>query len=224
MVGILILSATSCNSQEKKIKLKNASDTLSWILGENFARGLQESEVELNKTVILQAVEATLDGMPSQVDIKTYQDGLDMFSFALHKMQKNKAKKAFEEQQQQLQMMAKQDPAMKLDERSGIYYKVVKEGNGPNAPDGKRLKFNYEGRLLDGTVFDNSFNTDGIITLTANVIPGLAYGLTLMNAGSRYIFYIPSHLAFGAQGSVELNIPGNSLVVYEVELYQILND
>ncbi|MBO7542212.1 MAG: FKBP-type peptidyl-prolyl cis-trans isomerase [Bacteroidales bacterium] len=220
----LLLSATSCNSQESKVELKTASDTMSWILGENFARGLKESNVELNKAVILKAVEATLDGKPSLVDNITYQEGLDNFALALHMAQQEKAKATFAQQQQQLQQLAVNDPQLKLDERSGIYYKVVKEGKGPKAPEKMRVRFNYEGRLLDGTVFDNSFGTNGIINLPVNLMQGVGYSLTLMNAGSRYIFYIPSHLAFGANGSPQLNIPGDAIVVYEIELYEILKD
>ena len=81
--AILFLSASSCNSQESNVELKTASDTTSWVLGENFARGLMESNVELNKQVILKAVEATLDGKESIVDNLTYQKYLDNFSAAL---------------------------------------------------------------------------------------------------------------------------------------------
>ena len=220
----LLLSATSCNSQESKVELKTAGDTMSWVLGENFARGIKESKVELNKMVILKAVEATLDGKESMVDNITYQKFLDDFSAAMYMAQQQKAQEAYAKQQQQLQEMAKNDPQLKLDERSGIYYKVVKEGKGPKAPENMRVRFNYEGRLLDGTVFDNSFSTSGIVNLPVNLMRGVGFALTLMNAGSRYIFYIPSHLAFGSNGSPELNIPGDAIVVYEIELYEIMKD
>ena len=220
----LLLSATSCNSQESKVELKTTGDTMSWVLGENFARGIKESNVELNKMVILKAVEATLDGKESMVDNITYQKFLDDFSAAMYMAQQQKAQEAYAKQQQQLQVMAKNDPQLKLDERSGIYYKVVKEGKGPKAPENMRVRFNYEGRLLDGTVFDNSFSTSGIVNLPVNLMRGVGFALTLMNAGSRYIFYIPSHLAFGSNGSPELKIPGDAIVVYEIELYEIMKD
>lgn len=223
-VATILFSATSCNSQESRVELKNANDTMSWILGENFARGLMESNIDLNKAVVLKAVEAIMDGNPSMVDGNTYQQGLDQFAMALQVAQQNKLKEAYTQQQQQLQQMAKQDSKMKLDEQSGIYYKVVKQGSGPNAPEKKRARFDYEGRLLDGTVFDSSFGSNGIINLPANLLTGVGRALTLMNAGSRYIFYIPSHLAFGLNGSPQLNIPGNAIVVYEIELYEILKD
>ncbi len=220
----LLLSATSCNSQESKVELKTASDTMSWVLGENFARGIMESNVELNKMVILKAVESILDGNESMVDNKTYQECLDNFSAALYVAQQQKAQEVYTKQLQQLQEMAKGDPQMKPDERSGIYYKVVKEGKGPKAPENMRVRFNYEGRLVDGTVFDNSFGSNGIINLPMNLMKGVGYALTMMNAGSRYIFYIPSYLAFGQNGDASLGIPGDTIVVYEIELYEILKD
>ena len=220
----LLFSATSCNSQESKVELKTASDTMSWILGENFASGLKESNMELNKEIILKAVEATLDGKPSMVDLKTYEEGMDLFALSLHIAQQKKAQDIFNQQQMQLQQMAKQDPEIKFNDQYGLYYKVVKEGKGPKAPDDHRLRFNYEGRLLDGTVFDNSFGGDGVITLAPNVLRGLGLGLMMMSPGSRYIFYLPSNLAFGPDGNSQLNIPGNAIVVYEVVLYEILKD
>ena len=220
----LLISATSCNSQESKVELKTASDTMSWVLGENFASGLKESKVELNKELILKAVEATLDGKESMVDNLTYQEYLDNFSAALYMAQQQHAQEVYTKQNQQLKEIAKNDPQLKFDERSGISYKVVKEGKGPKAPENMRVRFNYEGRLLDGTVFDNSFGTNGIINLPVNVMKGVGYALTMMNAGSRYIVYLPSYLAFGANGSPQLNIPGDAIVVYEIELYEILKD
>jgi len=229
LIGILVaatlmFSATSCNSQEPAVELKNANDTLSWILGENFARGLKESDMSLNKTVILRAVESILDGNPSPIDNITYQEGMDQFAVMLRAAQQNKAQDVFKQQQQQLQQMTKQDPQIKYDEQSGICYKVLKEGRGPKAPENQRLRFNYEGRLLDGTVFDNSFGGNGIINLPVNLMKGVGYALTMMNVGSRYVFYIPSYYAFGSTGSPQLNIPGDAIVVYEIELYEILNN
>ena len=224
VTATLMFSATSCNSQENNAELKTANDTMSWILGENFARGLMDSEIQLNKQIILKAVEDVLDGKPSKVDKVTYQEGLEKFAATLRIAQQNREQKIFLEQQETLKGLAQKDPQLKYDEKSGIYYKVVTEGKGPNVLEKQRARFNYEGRLLDGTVFDNSFGTNGIINLPANLMQGVGYGLTLMNAGSRYIFYIPSHYAFGADGSPQLNIPGDAIVVYEIELYEILKN
>ena len=88
----LLFSATSCNSQSSQVELRNANDTMSWILGENFARGLSESNIQINKDIVLKAVEAILDGKPSMVDDATYKDGMDQFAVALHVAQQNKAK------------------------------------------------------------------------------------------------------------------------------------
>ena len=223
-MGLILFSTTSCNSQKPAPKLNTGSDTLSWILGENFARGVKESGIEINKEILLQAVEATLDGTPSPIDPATYEEGINNFAAKLYMAKQEKAKQVFQQQQQQLQQMAQNDPQMKVDNRSGIYYKVVKEGKGPKAPENMRLRFNYEGRLIDGTVFDNSFGGEGIINLPVNVMRGVGMALTMMNAGSRYIFYIPSHLAFGQAGDASLGIPGDAIVVYEIELYEILKD
>lgn len=103
---------------------------------------------------------------------------------------------------------------------SGLQYKVVKMGTGakPSATD--KVKVHYHGTLLDGTVFDSSVQRGEPITFGLNqVIAGWTEGVQLMPVGSKFIFYIPSNLAYGdrAAGSIK---PGSTLI-FEVELLDI---
>ena len=223
-VGAMLVATTSCNSQKNNGEmLKTQNDTISWVVGENIARTVMATELELNNEVILKAVEATLKGETSPLNDSCFNDLLMQLNVLVQRTQQKNAEKLLAEQDAVLQKMARENSKMKRHE-SGIYYEVVKEGEGKCATELQRLRFNYEGRLLDGTVFDSSFGGNGIQTLPKNVFPGLGIGLCTMNEKSRYIFYIPSYLAFGKTGSPELHIPGNSIVVYEVELYEIYKD
>lgn len=224
LVWTVFLSTTSCNSQKANGEmLKNNNDTLSWVIGENIARTVVATELEFNNEIVLKAVEATLNGEESPLNDSCFNDILAQLSFLVQKTQRGNAEKLLQEQDAKLQQMARENPEIKRHE-SGIYYQVLKEGKGKCATEVQRLRFNYEGRLLDGKVFDSSFGGDGVQTLPKNVLPGLGIGLCTMNAGSRRVFYIPSYMAFGKTGDPTLHIPGNSIVVYEVELYEIYND
>lgn len=104
---------------------------------------------------------------------------------------------------------------------SGLQYIVEKEGEGaqPSAED--EVTVHYTGKLLDGTVFDSSVNRGEPATFPLNrVIPGWTEGLQLMKEGGKTVFFIPSDLAYGAQG-VPNAIPPHSVLIFEVELIKV---
>lgn len=104
---------------------------------------------------------------------------------------------------------------------SGLQYKVLLEGTGksPNATDS--VTVHYEGTLLDGTVFDSSYERGEVIEFPLNrVIKGWTEGLQLMTEGSKYKFFIPSELAYGAQGAGG-SIGPNEDLIFTVELIRV---
>ncbi len=103
---------------------------------------------------------------------------------------------------------------------SGLQYEVIKMGKGkkPSATD--RVKVHYHGTLIDGTVFDSSVERGEPITFGLNqVIKGWTEGVQLMPVGSKFRFYIPQELGYGAQQAG--NIPPYSTLIFDVELLEI---
>ena len=106
---------------------------------------------------------------------------------------------------------------------SGLQYEIITEGKGKLAKATDQVKCHYEGTLLDGTLFDSSIKRGQPAVFGVNqVIPGWVEGLQLMPEGSKWKLYIPSDLAYGAQGAGEM-IPPHSTLVFEVELLEVLN-
>ncbi len=105
---------------------------------------------------------------------------------------------------------------------SGLKYQVLKHGTGtvsPKATD--TVTVNYEGKLLDGTVFDSSIARGQPASFPLNrVIPGWTEGLQLMKVGDKFKFVIPANLAYGPNSPTPA-IPPNSTLVFEVELLAI---
>jgi len=105
---------------------------------------------------------------------------------------------------------------------SGLQYSVLRNSKGPRPNHNSRVRVHYHGTLLDGTVFDSSVQRGQPAEFAlSQVIAGWTEGLTLMPVGSKYRFWIPSELAYGASGSPPLIGP-NSVLVFEVELLSIL--
>ena len=105
---------------------------------------------------------------------------------------------------------------------SGLQYKVIEAGEGgkPSASDSVRV--HYEGRLLDGTVFDSSFQRgEPAVFGVGQVIPGWQEALQLMSAGAKYEVWIPSDLAYGPQGAGG-SIGPNETLNFTIELIEII--
>lgn len=106
---------------------------------------------------------------------------------------------------------------------SGLQYEVIKEGNtGTYATADDQVQCHYEGTLIDGTLFDSSVKRGQPATFgVSQVIPGWVEALQLMPEGAKWKLYIPSELAYGAQGAGEM-IPPHSTLLFEVELLKII--
>ncbi|MCH5214451.1 MAG: FKBP-type peptidyl-prolyl cis-trans isomerase [Muribaculaceae bacterium] len=104
---------------------------------------------------------------------------------------------------------------------SGLQYVVEKEGTGRQPKATSNVTVHYTGRLLNGQVFDSSVSRGEPATFPLNrVIPGWTEGLQLMKEGAKYVFFIPSDLAYGAQGAGR-DIPPHSTLIFEVELIKV---
>jgi peptidylprolyl isomerase len=104
---------------------------------------------------------------------------------------------------------------------SGIYYIIQKEGSGDKAGSGKAVSVNYKGMLLSGVVFDNS-DLHGPLefqTGSGQIIPGFDEAVADMRQGEKRLVALPPELAYGERGVGE--IPGNSFLIFELELVQI---
>jgi len=106
--------------------------------------------------------------------------------------------------------------------KSGLQYEVLQEGTGKSPKATDTVRCHYEGRLLDGTVFDSSYKRGEPADFGLNqVIPGWTEGVQLMKEGAKFRFTIPYLLAYGEQGA-GASIPPFSTLVFDVELIKVL--
>ena len=106
--------------------------------------------------------------------------------------------------------------------QSGLQYQILKPGTGPSPKANSIVKVNYEGRLIDGTVFDSSIARNQTAEFqVSQVIQGWTEGLQLMKEGAEYRFFIPVQLGYGQIGSGDVIEP-NSTLIFDIELIEIL--
>ena len=105
---------------------------------------------------------------------------------------------------------------------SGLQYKVVREGSGKKPGRTDKVKCHYEGRFINGSKFDSSYDRGEPAVFGLNrVIAGWTEGLQLMQEGAEYEFYIPYSLGYGEAGAPGA-IPPYSALVFRVELIEVL--
>ncbi|MCC3309221.1 FKBP-type peptidyl-prolyl cis-trans isomerase [Psychrobacter sanguinis] len=103
---------------------------------------------------------------------------------------------------------------------SGLQYKEIKPGTGKPVGNSEMVKINYEGKLLDGTVFDSSYDRgEPVVFPVEGMIPGFTEGLKLMKEGGTYELYIPADLAYGETGNS--GIDPNSTLIFKVEMIEV---
>lgn len=202
-------------------------DKLSYALGVNIAEAMTKSGVDELQSYddFLSGIKDVLENTEKKLTDEEVKDVLDSYyDTAMKKImirEQHEAEQNLQKSKEYLQENAKKEGVKKTD--SGLQYRVLEEGGimkWPNAHS--RVRVHYEGKFPDGTVFDSSYRRGEPIEFGLDqVIPGWAEGVCLMKPGSKYEFTIPPHLGYGETG-VKGVIPGNSVLIFTVELLDIL--
>lgn len=192
-------------------------DKISYALGLSLGQNLMGSGVEaLSYEDLAQGIKDVLEKRTPQISYQEAQTILNQFFAELEQRVASAAKEAGEKF---LAENAKREGVKTT--ASGLQYEVLEAtiGQKPKATD--KVKVHYEGKLTSGTVFDSSYQRGEPITFGLNqVIAGWTEGLQLMSIGSKYRFYIPYQLGYGAQGA-GATIPPYSALIFTVELLGI---
>ncbi len=108
-----------------------------------------------------------------------------------------------------------------METASGLQYKVIVEGTGAQPTAADTVIVHYEGTLIDGTVFDSSYDGEPAEFLLGAVIPGWIEGVALMKEGATYMLYIPSELAYGENPRPGGAIQPNDAIIFKIELLEV---
>lgn len=192
---------------------------------------MEQSGVSIDRNLLLSAFSKAF--MADSTSAETMEEYQKAFSEAMNKAQSIVMKKRQEQMEEQraarekeaaenlaageeyMAKIAKDEGVVTLP--SGLAYKVVKQGEGPKATADDEVELNYVGKLIDGTVFDES--KAPVTFVPTQTVPGFSEGLQLMNVGSEYILYVPAALGYGDRQAG--SIPANSTLIFEVKILKI---
>ena len=216
------MMATSCGDSKTNVSLKNDVDSVSYAIGVNIGTGIHNQlktlpGAEANVDVLLAGLATTLKGDSAKMDVK---DAIQYIQNYYTVASAKEATKNKEEGEKFLAENGKKSGVITTE--SGLQYQVMTEGTGAKPTATDKVKVHYTGTLLDGTKFDSSVDRGEPAVFGVNqVIKGWQEGLQLMPVGSKYIFWIPSELAYGIRGAGG-DIKPNSVLKFEVELLEIV--
>ncbi len=193
-------------------------DKISYALGLGIGQQIKSMNIESfsiedfakSITDVIEGKETTFSAREAQMMLQEY----------FTKKQKEEAQAHIAEGKAYLDANAKK-PGVTVT-KSGLQYEVLQEGMGKSPKATDTVRCHYEGRLLDGTVFDSSYKRGEPADFGLNqVITGWTEGVQLMKEGAKFRFTIPYLLAYGEQGA-GASIPPFSTLIFDVELIKVL--
>jgi FKBP-type peptidyl-prolyl cis-trans isomerase len=195
----------------------------STMVGMDIAKSLDPIKDEIDVEALSAAIKASFAGKPTGLTPAEAEKVRAEFGA---KMQAKLQKKAAERDQKNLSEGAaflaanKTKPGVRTT-ASGLQYQVLRMGNGPMPKPTDKVRVHYKGTLLDGTVFDSSYDRGEPAEFALNqVIPGWSEGVALMPVNSKFKFWIPSNLGYGPNGQPPIG--ANAMLTFEVELLGIV--
>lgn len=210
---VSLFSFSVLNAQE----LKNAEDSLSYAVGILWGQAIKQQGItSINTDLVGYAIGDALKGEEGKMDIKAANTVLRNYMEQKKAIEKNRN---MAEGEAFLRENAKRESVVTLP--SGLQYEILREGSGATPVATDRVKVHYEGRLIDGTVFDSSVQRGEPASFgVTQVIKGWVEALQLMQVGSKWKLYIPQDLAYGDRGAGG-QIGPYATLIFEVELLDI---
>lgn len=193
-------------------------DKISYALG--LGIGQQIKNMHIEGFCIEDFAQSICDIMEGNPTAMSSRDAQTMLNAYFQKKQKEEAQQAIADGKVFLEENARRKGVTQT--KSGLQYEVLSEGTGRSPKATDTVRCHYEGRLLDGSVFDSSYQRGEPADFGLNqVIAGWTEGVQLMKEGAKYRFFIPYLLGYGEHGAGS-SIPPYSTLIFDVELIKVL--
>ena len=216
VAAIFSALALSSLAQDQAPQLKDLKDKASYSIGLNIGTNFKKQNVELNPDALVAGVKDAISGKKPALTETETREAMNSWSKELQEKQKAMADKNAADGEKFLAENKKKEGVKTTP--SGLQYKLLKDGNGPQPKATDTVTVDYRGTLINGTEFDSSYKRGQPATFPLNgVIKGWTEGLQLMKVGAKYQFVIPSELAYG-QRAMGPDIAPNSTLIFEVDL------
>ena len=217
MAGLIL---AGCNAGETgaQLELKTQAQKASYAIGLNMGQSL-DGLSDMDPKIVALGIEDAMSGKEPRLKEAEIAEVFDILRKSTEEQSAKLTAETSKAGQKYLDENAKREGVVTT--ASGLQYEVITKGDGPTPTANDVVSVHYEGRLVDGTVFDSSIQRGSPIDLPVNgVIAGWVEALQLMHVGEKVQLFMPSDLAYGEQ-SPSPAIPPNSVLVFDLELLGI---
>jgi len=215
--GLALIAATALGQNEKaapaagSAELKDLKQKASYGIGVGIGKSFKTQSIDIDPDTLARGIRDALADKPALTDAQIRE--------VLEAFQAEMLGKVKKESEAFLAENKKQKGVVVLP--SGLQYQILKEGNGKSPKATDTVSVNYEGKLINGTVFDSSAKSGGPASFRVDaVIKGWTEALQLMKTGSKWRLFIPSELAYGESPRGGVIRPHDALI-FDVELLEI---
>lgn len=228
--GFAQKSKTTAKPSPQKSNLKTEDQRVSYVIGYDIGKkiltDIEQRNFNLLNPFVLQGLQDAFNGkqpaLPDsavQMAMMTFQSRVQAQQMAERQKQQEELEATRHESEEFLAANAKKDSVKTT--ASGLQYKIIREGQGASPVDTNTVVVHYRGKLIDGTVFDESYKRGEPAEFKLNhVIKGWTEGLKLLKEGGKCELYIPAELGYGDRGAGGV-IPPASALIFEVELIKV---
>jgi FKBP-type peptidyl-prolyl cis-trans isomerase len=211
--------AEGAAAESGKAGLESEIDKISYAIGTQFGTTIVQNQIEVNVQTLLKGMEDILMQKEPALTEEEIQAAMMALQTKMAAKKESEAGDNLKVAQAFLEENKTKEGVVVLP--SGLQYMVVEKGEGDPPAATSKVKVHYRGTLLDGTQFDSSYDRGEPAEFGVNqVIPGWQEALQLMSPGAKLKLFIPPNLAYGENGNAR--IPANSLLLFDVELLEIL--
>ena len=223
LIPFLFIFIIGCGSKTDKTgvsKLSTFQDTTSYVLGADIGENLKRQQIEIDFDVFMGGFTDGYETGAVQLDNNQRRSAM----MGLQEYIKEKLQEAEKNNLLAADNFLEKNKTENSDIRetpTGLQYRVLQEGEGTSPGKTDRVKVHYAGRLIDGSEFDSSIERGEPSSFgLTQVIKGWIEGLQLMKVGSKFELFIHPKLGYGSRQKP--NIPANSLLIFEIELLEII--
>ena len=200
-------------------EVKTDEQKLSYSMGTYFAMGITQQDIILDVPAFIQAIDDVLNKNDPQINTEEMKGILEKYKETLAAEETMAVVRNKEEGEVFLAENKKKEGV--IETASGLQYKILTKGSGKNPAAGSNVTVHYEGRLIDGTVFDSSYARGEPATFSlGQVIKGWQEAVPMMTTGAKWQIYVPAALAYGDRAASELIGPGSTLI-FDIELISV---
>ncbi len=203
--------------------MKVEMDKVSYVLGQSVGGDFKMQDIDIDPEIFAESFKAAFNGEEPKMSVSEMQQVMQSFQSVMQEKIKAVREAAGAENIEAGKLFLKMNSTkdgVKVTE-SGLQYKVITEGTGKKPSAADTVETHYEGKTIDGEIFDSSYRRGQTATFPLNgVIKGWTEALQLMPEGSKYELYIPHELAYGPSGSGGAIAPYATLI-FTVELVAV---